>query len=216
MSDPRPTTAAGPAGAAPEPVPPASAGAITQASIVKKTAPKSDYKPAEVSPQRRVQRSFAVRLWSVRHSRLLEWFYARFADAFLMLHPLWKGIGYARVEAPVKFVEKRVKGFMFDCRMCGQCILSSTGMSCPMNCPKQLRNGPCGGVRANGNCEVEPDMPCVWVKAWEGSRHMVHGDMILNVQKPVDQSLRETSAWLRVTANAAAERERAGTSGLRS
>ena len=74
MSDTRPTTAAGPAGAAPEPVPPASAGAITQASIVKKTAPKSDYKPAEVSPQRRVQRSFAVRLWSVRHSRLLEWF----------------------------------------------------------------------------------------------------------------------------------------------
>nr|WP_245947992.1 methylenetetrahydrofolate reductase C-terminal domain-containing protein [Halomonas montanilacus] len=29
--------------------------------------------------------------------------------------------------------------------MCGQCILSSTGMSCPMNCPKSLRNGPCGG-----------------------------------------------------------------------
>jgi hypothetical protein len=178
-------------------------------TTVKKTAPKSDYKPADVSPQRRVQRSFAVRLWSIRHSRALEWFYARFADMFLMLHPLWKGIGYARVEAPVKFVEKHVKGFMFDCRMCGQCVLSSTGMSCPMNCPKQLRNGPCGGVRANGNCEVEPDMPCVWVKAWEGSRNMVHGDAILNVQKPVDQSLRETSAWLRVTAQAAAAREAA-------
>jgi hypothetical protein len=36
---------------------------------------------------------------------------------------------------------------------------------------------------------------------------MVHGDRILNVQKPVDQALRETSAWLRVTAVAAAERE---------
>ena len=115
----------------------------------------------------------------------------------------------AASKAPVKFVEKRVKGFMFDCRMCGQCVLSSTGMSCPMNCPKQLRNGPCGGVRANGNCEVEPDMPCVWVKAWEGSRNMVNGDAILNVQKPVDQSLRETSAWLRVTAQAAAAREKA-------
>ncbi|CAN7499799.1 methylenetetrahydrofolate reductase C-terminal domain-containing protein [Mesorhizobium sp. LjRoot246] len=182
---------------------------VTQATLVKKAAPKSDYKPADVSPQRRVQRSFAVRLWSVRHSRLLEWFYAKFADMFLLLHPLWKGIGYGRVEGPIKFVEKRVKGFMFDCRMCGQCILSSTGMSCPMNCPKQLRNGPCGGVRANGNCEVEPDMPCVWVKAWEGSQNMVHGDRILTVQKPVDQSLRETSAWLRVTAQAAAAREAA-------
>jgi hypothetical protein len=38
---------------------------------------------------------------------------------------------------------------------------------------------------------------------------MVHGDKILDVQKPVDQSLRETSAWLRVTAQAAAAREAA-------
>ena len=50
-------------------------------------------------------------------------------------------------------------------------------------------------------------MPCVWVKAWEGSRNMVHGDKILNVQKPVDQSLRETSAWLRTTAQSAAAKD---------
>ena len=181
---------------------------LTQAALVRKAAPKSDYKPADTSPQRRVQRRYSIRLWSVRHSRGLEWFYDKFASAFLMLHPLWKAVGYSRAEKPVKFVEKRVKGLLFDCRMCGQCVLSSTGMSCPMNCPKQLRNGPCGGVRANGNCEVEPDMPCVWVKAWEGSRNMRNGDAILTVQKPVDQSLRETSAWLRVTALAAAEREK--------
>src|SRR5690349_8206066 len=90
---------------------------VTQATRVKKAAPKSDYKPADVSPQRRVQRRYTMRLWSVRNSRLLEWFYGRFADMFLLLHPLWKGIGYARVEGPVKFVEKRVKGLMFDCRM---------------------------------------------------------------------------------------------------
>lgn len=184
---------------------------VTQATLVKNAAQKSDYKPADVSPQRRVQRSYSIRLWAVRHSKLLEWFYSRFADAFLMLHPLWRALGYSKVERPVTFVEKRVKGLLFDCRMCGQCILSSTGMSCPMNCPKHLRNGPCGGVRANGNCEVEPDMPCVWVKAWEGSLNMVHGDKILSVQPPVDQSIRETSAWLRVTAEAAetAKKERA-------
>ncbi|WFU10877.1 methylenetetrahydrofolate reductase C-terminal domain-containing protein [Rhizobium sp. CB3090] len=165
------------------------------------------YTPSGVSPNRRARRKYTVRLWAVRHSRFLEWFYHRFADAFLLLHPLWNSIGYARVERPITFVERNVKGFLFDCRMCGQCALSSTGMSCPMNCPKQLRNGPCGGVRANGNCEVEPDMPCVWVQAWKGSRNMNGGDAILNVQKPVNQSLRETSSWLRVTAEAAAARE---------
>ena len=36
---------------------------------------------------------------------------------------------------------------------------------------------------------------------------MIKGDAILNVQKPVNQSLRETSSWLRVTAEAAKARE---------
>ncbi|MEP3439528.1 MAG: methylenetetrahydrofolate reductase C-terminal domain-containing protein [Hoeflea sp.] len=179
----------------------------TQASLNKKAATKTAYKPSRVSATGRSARRFAIRLWSVRHARSLEWFYARFADAFLALHPLWKTVGYQRAEGPVKFVEKHVKGFLFDCRMCGQCVLSSTGMSCPMNCPKQLRNGPCGGVRANGHCEVEPDMPCVWVQAWTGAQQMNGRDNILGVQRPVDQSLRETSSWLRVTAAVAANRE---------
>ena len=110
------------------------------------------------------------------------------------------------VERPVIAVEKLAKGFLFDCRMCGQCALSSTGMSCPMNCPKSLRNGPCGGVRADGNCEVEPDMPCVWVQAWEGAQRMRGGDAINAVQKPIDQSLVGASSWLKVTADAAAAR----------
>ena len=150
---------------------------------------------------------YAVRLWSVRHAGFWEWFYRQFEWAYVAAGPALKRLGLERLEAPAAAIERNVKGLLFDCRMCGQCVLSSTGMSCPMNCPKQLRNGPCGGVRANGNCEVEPDMPCVWVKAWEGSRNMVKGDAIMNVQKPVNQSLRETSSWLRVTAEAAAARE---------
>ena len=162
---------------------------------------------------RRLRKPYTVRLWSVRHARFLEIVYAQFAHVFLLLHPVWKLVGYRRAEGPVKFVERRAKGLLFDCRMCGQCILSSTGMSCPMNCPKRLRNGPCGGVRANGHCEVEPDMPCVWVQAWNGSRRMQGGDAILNLQEPVDYSLRETSAWLRATAEAAAaQKQSLGTS----
>ena len=98
--------------------------------------------------------------------------------ALVGLAPLFARIGWDRLERPVAGVEKLVKGALFDCRMCGQCALSSTGMSCPMNCPKGLRNGPCGGVRANGNCEVYAEMPCVWVKAYEGSLAMREGAAI--------------------------------------
>lgn len=163
--------------------------------------------PVRFSADGRRPRTFTVRGWSVRHSRLLEALYNMFASTLLRLDPLFRVFGYSRAERPVALVERNVKGFLFDCRMCGQCILSLTGMSCPMTCPKQLRNGPCGGVRANGNCEVIPEMPCVWVKAWEGSRNMIAGDAILNVQPPVNQALRETSSWLTVTRNAAEARK---------
>lgn len=62
--------------------------------------------------------------------------------------------------------EAFVKGMMFDCRSCGQCVLDKTGLICPMSCPKGLRNGPCGGTR-NGLCEVYPDKQCVWVRIHE-------------------------------------------------
>jgi hypothetical protein len=142
---------------------------------------------------------YAVRRWSVRHARGLEIFYQGFERAMVALHPLWKAIGYQRLETPVAVVEKAVKGLLFDCQMCGQCALSSTGMSCSMNCPKTIRNGPCGGVRANGNCEVKPEMRCVWVEGFEGSQRMQAGrEAIKVVQFAVDGRLKGSSSWLRV------------------
>ncbi|MFV0383498.1 methylenetetrahydrofolate reductase C-terminal domain-containing protein [Paracoccus sp. (in: a-proteobacteria)] len=146
---------------------------------------------------------YRIRLMAVRHSRTFEWIYARLENALVRLHPLFVRIGYDRLERPFALAERGVKGLLFDCRMCGQCVLSSTGMSCPMNCPKQLRNGPCGGVRPGGFCEVRPDMRCVWVLAWDGASRMRGGERINNVLPPVDRRLQGSSAWLR------ASRERA-------
>jgi len=115
----------------------------------------------------------------------------------LFLHPLFRKIGYRRLERPTAAVEKAVKGFLFDSQMCGLCTLSSTGMVCPMNCPKTLRNGPCGGVRSNGNCEVKPEMRCVWVEAFAGSELMKNGDRIREIGDPVDHRLKGSSSWLR-------------------
>jgi len=121
------------------------------------------------------------------------------------LHPLFRAVGYERLERPVAAVERGVKELLFDCRMCGQCILSSTGMACPMNCPKNLRNGPCGGVRADGNCEVIPDMKCVWREAVAGSARIEGGsDAIRQVQVAVDRRLQGRSSWLRVARERAA------------
>ncbi len=147
---------------------------------------------------------YAVRRWSVRHPRLLSSIYAGFERLLVSLDPLFRRIGYERLERPVAAVERTVKGFLFDCRMCGHCVLTSTGMSCPMNCPKNLRNGPCGGVRPNGHCEVEPNMRCVWVEAWEGSRNMVGGEPVMSIQPPLDFSLQGRSSWLDVAREKAA------------
>ncbi|MFM8717207.1 MAG: methylenetetrahydrofolate reductase C-terminal domain-containing protein, partial [Spartobacteria bacterium] len=59
--------------------------------------------------------------------------------------------------------EKWLKEKMFGCKTCGQCILSHTSLICPMNCPKGLRNGPCGGT-LDGKCEVIPEIDCVWTR----------------------------------------------------
>jgi Methylene-tetrahydrofolate reductase C terminal len=145
---------------------------------------------------------YSIRLWSVRHAKGLNAFYRGFEKVLIALHPLWAKIGYDKVEEPFQKIEKVTKGFLFDCQMCGQCALSSTGMSCPMNCPKTLRNGPCGGVRDNGHCEVKPEMKCVWVQAWDGAAGMglaePTGHKILDVQKAVDNRFKGKSSWLRV------------------
>ena len=138
----------------------------------------------------------AVRHWSVRHARGLETGYRVFERALVALHPVWRRIGYARVERPVATVERAVKGFLFDCRMCGQCVLGSTGMSCPMNCPKELRNGPCGGVRSDGGCEIVPTMRCVWLAAWEGAAAMQGGARIHDALPALDHRLAGRSSWL--------------------
>jgi hypothetical protein len=142
---------------------------------------------------------YAMRRWSVRHARGLNAFYRAFEAAICALHPVWKWVGYGRLERPVAAGERAIKGFLFDCSMCGQCVLSSTGMSCPMNCPKNLRNGPCGGVRSDGCCEVRPEMKCVWREAVAGSARIPGGvEALRAVQPAVDRRLQGKSSWLRV------------------
>jgi len=49
------------------------------------------------------------------------------------------------------------------CAACGDCVLGETQGFCPVaRCAKSLMNGPCGGTRKNGKCEISEDTDCVW------------------------------------------------------
>lgn len=87
-------------------------------------------------------------------------------------------------------IEKWIKEKLFDCQTCGQCVLSHTGMICPMNCPKGLRNGPCGGT-LDGKCEVLPDRDCVWTRIDE--KRTASPD---TVHLPPDSELFNTASYV--------------------
>ncbi|MBI4987710.1 MAG: methylenetetrahydrofolate reductase C-terminal domain-containing protein [Rhodocyclales bacterium] len=143
---------------------------------------------------------YAARLWSVRHARGLHRVYEYFSRLAPAFAPLLRFIGERRAEAMLHPLERAAKDFMFDCRECGQCVLSATGMACPMNCPKEMRNGPCGGVREGGHCEVQPGMRCVWVEATEGTKriapdHLAHPTPLLPA---IDVRKQGSSTWIQV------------------
>ncbi len=95
-------------------------------------------------------------------------------------------------------VERMVKGPMFGCRMCGNCLLQETAFICPMECPKGARNGPCGGSTEE-HCYVDNTRPCIWYKIYERSFKMGRQEMLLEVLPPLDWDKVGTETWGDVT-----------------
>jgi len=91
-------------------------------------------------------------------------------------------------------IERNVKGLLFGCSMCGQCILRSTGLVCPMGCPKQMRNGPCGGC-VDGMCEVDRSRHCVWHDAVLRAPKFGWQKKLAWINPPVDWRLWGTASW---------------------
>jgi hypothetical protein len=139
----------------------------------------------------------SISRWLLDHPRLLERAYLLTEWALRKLEPLLRRFGLRRFDRPFRLAEIVTKGPIFDCRMCGVCNLRGTGMTCPMTCPKELRNGPCGGVRQDGTCEILPDMECIWALAWDRSENMRwYGERIFINHPPLDHRLWDTSAWV--------------------
>ena len=97
----------------------------------------------------------------------------------------------------VEFVERSVKGPLFGCRMCGNCLLQETAFICPMECPKGLRNGPCGGSTPE-HCYVDPKRPCIWYKIYERAEAMGRTERLREVLPPLDWEKVGTDSWMDV------------------
>ena len=91
-------------------------------------------------------------------------------------------------------IERWVKGPLFGCRMCGNCLLQETAFICPMECPKGMRNGPCGGSTA-GRCYVDETRPCIWYRIYERAFKMGREEMLLEVLPPLDWDKAGTETW---------------------
>jgi len=91
--------------------------------------------------------------------------------------------------------ELLVKGPLFGCRMCGNCLLQETAFICPMECPKGLRNGPCGGITPSKHCYVDTTRKCVWYAIYKRSFEMGREEKLLEVLPPLDWSKTGTETW---------------------
>jgi len=92
-------------------------------------------------------------------------------------------------------IESWIKGSLFGCRMCGNCLLKQTAYICPMTCPKGLRNGLCGGATPEA-CEVDPSRPCTWYEIYEKSRKSCTEDRLLEISPPLDGDRVGRETWL--------------------
>lgn len=92
-------------------------------------------------------------------------------------------------------VERSVKGPLFGCRMCGNCLLQETALICPMECPKGMRNGPCGGITPDKNCYVDPSRKCIWNAIYNKSFRNGTEDTLLEVLPPLDWDKTGTETW---------------------
>ena len=96
------------------------------------------------------------------------------------MYPGTNALGFAS-GGPTEFRE--------ECQGCGECELGKTAGICPfVQCPKGLMNGPCGGVRPDGTCEVDPKKECAWVQIYRRWQKLGEPDKLMKILGPHDWS----------------------------
>jgi methylenetetrahydrofolate reductase (NADPH) len=87
-----------------------------------------------------------------------------------------------------------IKRPVFGCQACGNCVLGHMEYVCPQTCPKQMRNGPCGGT-LHTRCEVI-DQECIWVSVYQRAEAAERVHELKTFIPAPDRSLTGTSSWI--------------------
>ncbi len=124
---------------------------------------------------------------------LHHWFFTPGKNLFPLMQRYYQGN-----RNPAKYpLEHALKVVGNSCRDCGDCALLDLAYLCPMSqCPKNQRNGPCGGSQA-GWCEVFPGKKkCIWSKAYSFLKaNNEEAQLQARYIPPVNWELFQTSAW---------------------
>lgn len=79
--------------------------------------------------------------------------------------------------------------------MCGNCLLQETALICPMECPKGMRNGPCGGVTPEKDCYIDDTRKCVWYAIYDKAKRTGREESLLEILPPLDWNKVGTETW---------------------
>jgi hypothetical protein len=96
---------------------------------------------------------------------------------------------YPGVNTSTLAVRERPGVWATRCAACGDCSLDETYGLCPVaRCAKSLMNGPCGGTRKDGKCEIDEDLDCIWSRIVERAESRGELELLGAVRKPKNWS----------------------------
>ena len=146
---------------------------------------------------------YGARLWSVAPCAGPESALPRLRARAGAAAPLWRAIGYRRLERPVAAVERSRQGTAVRLPDVRPVRAQLDRHVLPDELPEELRNGPAAGCAPTVTARSIPKCAASGCEAFAGAERIPGGvDAIRVVQHPVDRRLQGRSSWLQRGARA--------------
>ncbi|MEN6620985.1 MAG: methylenetetrahydrofolate reductase C-terminal domain-containing protein, partial [Smithella sp.] len=137
---------------------------------------------------------FIYRFSKIIHNLLLE----HGKNFYGIMKNICHAVEGTKTERVCHKLEQLIKVLLYDCKDCGDCALIDVAYLCPMSqCPKNQRNGACGGS-FEGWCEVYPGKKkCIYVRAYARLKKRREEEQLeMKIIPPCNWDLYQTSSWI--------------------